>query len=333
MQSRGIYTLANDRVYDQLIALLNSIEANVDSDIPVLVIPFDQHIKKIVQEIDSRSNVNLFQNWYSIQRWEKFVQQIWAVHPISQSKWFNALPTKNIGLHRKFVTFDGPFDQFVFYDADSLAMKPLDDIFEKLNTYDFVFNDWEHQKPAGKTALNLTLVSQTGYYDENQVRTKLHCSSFFGSKREIFAEKELLVLQQRLIEQREIDWIPRWWDDAFLFNYLTLRSDRPQFNFTLSSDVQERTGNCADADPFININNVLYNEQGLKPIHRLHYMNYSSEDFARLSRGEDANIRYKEIFLHYRFLKQPTQRPKHLKSPNFSRQAVRYLRRIASKLS
>ena len=39
MQSSGIYTLANDRVFDQLVALLNSIEVNISPDIPVCVIP------------------------------------------------------------------------------------------------------------------------------------------------------------------------------------------------------------------------------------------------------------------------------------------------------
>ena len=43
----GIYTLANDAVYDQLVALLNSIEANYSKDIPVCVIPYDNDIGKI----------------------------------------------------------------------------------------------------------------------------------------------------------------------------------------------------------------------------------------------------------------------------------------------
>ncbi|MCX7596530.1 MAG: methionine synthase, partial [Fischerella sp.] len=34
MKPFGIYTLANDPVYDQLVALLNSIERNVSAEIP-----------------------------------------------------------------------------------------------------------------------------------------------------------------------------------------------------------------------------------------------------------------------------------------------------------
>ncbi len=40
----GICTLANDRVYDQLIALLNSIEVNGGKALPVCVYPYDDNI-------------------------------------------------------------------------------------------------------------------------------------------------------------------------------------------------------------------------------------------------------------------------------------------------
>ena len=153
-------------------------------------------------------------------------------------------------------------------------MKPLTAMFERLDSYDFVFDDWEHRKPDATAALDIAAIAQTGIYAEQQVRSQLHCSSFFGSKKGIFAAAELENLTQKLIGDREIAWVSRWWDDAFLFNYMTRRCDRSFYNFTQSSDSRDRTGNCADADPFINLNNVLYNEQGCKPIHRIHYMNY-----------------------------------------------------------
>ncbi|MCA1993623.1 MAG: methionine synthase, partial [Coleofasciculus sp. S288] len=164
------------------------------------------------------------------------------------------------------------------------------------------------------------------------IRPKLHCSSFFGSKKGLFGEEELSDLKERLVQDREIDWIPRFWDDAFLFTYMTLRCDRSLFNFTLSADGQDRTGNCADADPFVNIDNVLYNKEELKPIHRIHYMNYSSVDFARLSTGEDVDICYKDVFLHYRFLKQLQQKPKQLTPPNLLTKTNRNMHKAINKL-
>ena len=123
----------------------------------------------------------------------------------------------------------------------------------------------------------------------------------------------------------------RWWDDAFLFNYMTLRCERSFYNFTQSSDSRDRTGNCADADPFVNLNNVLYNEQGHKPIHRIHYMNYPAISFTRLSQGEDVNIRYQDIFLYYRFLKEPEKRPVQLKAPSFLTKTGRNLEKVVKK--
>ena len=57
---RGIYTLANDNLYDQLIALINSIRTNYDKNIPICIIPYDDRVDKIKSlKID---NVFLFDN-------------------------------------------------------------------------------------------------------------------------------------------------------------------------------------------------------------------------------------------------------------------------------
>ncbi|BAZ31831.1 hypothetical protein NIES4074_43040 [Cylindrospermum sp. NIES-4074] len=332
MESFGIYTLANDVVCDQLVALLNSIEVNVSPDIPICIIPYDEQLDRVQQEINSRKHVTLYENRDSIQRWDNFAEQVWANHPEVKQITLSYNPWYKSPLLRKLCVFDGDFDKFVFYDADSLAMKPLDNLLEKLETYDFIFDDWEHKKSIEDAALNLEIIEQSGLYQINDVREKLHCSSFFGSKKGIFSPLEIEYLQNLLIEKGEIEWIPRCWDDAFLFNYMTLRCNRQLFNFTLSPNGQDKTGNCANADPFVNIDNVLYNQDGLKAIHRIHYMGYSSRDFANLCQGEDVNIPYQHEFLHYRFLKQPELRPKHLTPPSIIKKTNRMLDRVATKI-
>jgi hypothetical protein len=331
MNKYGVYILANDIVYDQLVALLNSIEANVSRDISICIIPYDKRLNLVQQEIKSRKNVTLFADDKSLGRWDDFADQIWASHSLAQQANLSRNSLYKTPLLRKLSAFDGEFDKFVFYDADSLAMKPLDDVFAKLDTYDFIFDDWEHKKSQEATALNIPLIEKTGIYQEENVRPKLHCSSFFASKRGIFAPAEIESIKKLLIEQKEVEWVTRWWDDAFLFNYMTLRCDRPLFNYTLSPNGEDRTGNCANADPFVNIDNVLYNQEGLKPIYRIHYMSYSSADFARLSKGEDVNIRYQDEFLHYRFLNQPEQKPKALKQPNKFTKVNRLSQKIIQK--
>jgi len=331
----GIYTLANDRVYDQLIALLNSIRVNIDASIPICVIPFDQHIERVQKEVDIRPNITLFRNSESINRWEKFAHEFVESHPEAQKsreshpRWYRGK------LHRKFAAFDGIFEKFVFFDCDSLAMKPVTAVFEKLEMFDFVFDDWENAKSQSQAALNIQLIQSTGLFTESQIRPALHCSSFWGSKHGIFGIEELANLQDKITNQGEAAWVNNqgWWDDAFLFNYMTLRSERPLFNFTLSSDGKDRTGNCANSDPFVNVNQVLYNQEGLKPIHRIHYMGYSSTEFTRLVQGEDVDIRYRDIFLHYRFLENPEQCPLILKKPSFWKKTSRRFNRIIKKIS
>ena len=106
METFGIYTLANDIVFDQLVALLNSIEANVGCDIPVCIIPFDNRLDRVKQEVSLRSNVSLFEDMSSIERWENFARRFASVHPEaiktqhSHPRWYGGK------LHRKFVAFD-----------------------------------------------------------------------------------------------------------------------------------------------------------------------------------------------------------------------------------
>ena len=328
----GIYTLANDSVIDQLIALINSIEVNISPDITICVIPYNEQLDLVIQEVKSRENVILYDNWEVIKEWDNFAEQIWAVHPAASHRKSFRHPLYQKPLHRKLVAFHGDFEKFVFYDADSLAMKPLNQVWEKLEDYDFIFDDWEHKKPREVAALDISGIEKSGIYQEKYIRPKLHCSSFFGSKRGIFEPAEREYLKNLLIQAREVEWIRNWWDDAFLFNYMTLRCERLLLNFTLSSNGQDRTGNCANADPFVTIDNVLYNKDGLKPIHRIHYMSYSSSDFARLCQGEDVNIHYRDEFLYYHFLKEPDKRPKQLKQPSLATRSNRLIQKSVKKL-
>lgn len=318
MNSRGIYILANDVVYDQLVALLNSIEINVSQDLPICILPYDDRLDLVKQEINSRPHVTLFENQTSLKKWDDFADKIWSAHPRAKSPNYLRPGWYRGHLQRKFAAFDGEFEEFVFYEADMLAMKPINRVFELLQNYDFIFDDWERNKPIAAAALNIPLIEKSTSYQEDNIRLWLHDASFWSSKKGLFTEDILQNLTKKLISEKEVEWINGigWWDDVFLFNYMTFRLERPIFNFTLSANKQEVTGNCAEIDPFVNIDNVLYNQQGKKPIHRIHYMNYGSSQFRNLCNGIDEDIKYKDIFLHYRFLKNPEQKPSMFRRKN-----------------
>ncbi|NDJ18312.1 Npun_R2821/Npun_R2822 family protein [Myxacorys almedinensis] len=328
MPSFGLYTLANDTVFDQFVALINSIEENVGSDIPICVIPYNRNIENIQREISTRNNVTLFENWLAIERWDNFFNSVWQFHPRTKDSKLNRPGWYGGFVHRKFAAFEGNFDRFVFYNADTLAMKPLDDMVSQLHHYDLVFNDWEHTKRRDLTELNLDVIEPAIGLQEAEIRPLLHCDRFFAARRGMFNDVSLMQLKKRLVEDNQLQWIRdrSWWSSSAMFNYLTLAQDCTVFNVTLSPNESARTGNCANADLFVNQDNVLYNADGLKPIHRIHYTSYASRDFARLCGGEDVDIPHKDVFLHYRFLKTPDQKPQALVAPKATTKLLRLLR-------
>ena len=83
----GICTLANDRVYDQVVALLNSIEAILGPEMPVCIYPYNDETEKIAAEIANRPNVQLYNDKDSMQRWDQFFRDVWDAHPTAQEYW------------------------------------------------------------------------------------------------------------------------------------------------------------------------------------------------------------------------------------------------------
>lgn len=331
---KGVYILANDVVYDQVIALINSIEANVSPELPIALIPYDERLDRFRQEVARRPNLSIFEEEEPIRRWETFAREVWAAHPLGGQKKYARLARVRMRYQRRYAAFDGPFEKFVVYDGDCLAMKPLEDLFDKLDHYDFVFDDWEHAKGDAVAALKLDAIAASGAFTAAQVRPKLHCASFFGSRRGLLDRAEMEELQGRLIRDREVEWI-NGVSEAFLFCYMTLRGGGGTyrlFNYTLSPEGRDRTGNCADADPFVSIDNVLYNQQGQKPIHRIHYMNFPSSAFTRLAAGEAVDVPFRDVFLHYRYLREPDQRPAALVPPPLQERALRLVQKAVKKL-
>ncbi len=317
LHSHGIYILASDAQYDQLIALVNSIEANVSAELPICVIPANHATLRIQDFIAERENLSLFSDTVSMARWESFATNVWqalpVVHQLSQRY------ARNYGepeLFRKFCAFDGPFEKFAFFDVASLAMKPLDDCWAKLDEYDFVVDDWNHAKPASVSAFDRTIVTRAVASSlEINLNNRVHSSSWFASKRGVIDEAAMAVLRDRLINQAEVRWMNalNWWNSDELFCYMTLRcAEQPSslFNYTLSSVTTERTGNCAMGDSLMPVGPMLYcvaeppEPRGLKPIHRVDFRHYSSYYFSLLCEGESVAVPFDYIFLHYRYLHQ-----------------------------
>jgi hypothetical protein len=306
----GIYTLANDVVYDQLVALLNSIEVNAGREIPVCVIPYDDRLDQVKAEIKTRKNVTLFDNYDSIDRWEKFGDRIWKSHTRALQEWRKRGFPNNFRIerHRKLCCLDGPFDKFIFFDGDTLLMKPLDYVYEDLEKYDWLANDFQHKS-------NLTYIFEwteeklKETFQRENIRNDIFCSGWFASKKHIFDNVTLDKLLFQL-ESGESDLLT-WSDsDQTVINYLVLRSGISYYNYACHDHA---TGSHWSSK-FDVVDNILYDHG--KPITYVHYMSISASQFTKLCAGEDVDIAYRDVFLHYRYLKSPEQRPQSFKRPS-----------------
>ncbi len=310
--TNGIYILANDGVFEHLVALLNSLEINGAKDILVCIIPYDDRLKKVRVEIATRHNVTLFENTDSIQFWEDFATQVWKSHAKAQKIWQvkGWKPVHCLGMHRKFCCFDGPFDKFVYFDCDTLLMGSLDYIYRKLDEFDWVANDFQY-----KSDLNYVfdLLSQklADVFNLERLESQIFCAGWFASKKGVLNRHNSAKMLEYLTSG-ESEILSLRGTDQPLFNYLVARCKISFYNFAYSQPEQV-TGNHWSSQ-FDVIDYVLYDKG--RRLTYLHYMSISAAKINRLCAGEDVEIPYRDVFLHYRYLNSPQTQPK-LTHPNW----------------
>lgn len=113
--SEGIVCLANDGIVDGLIALCESLRAN-SPGLPLTIIPFDASLTR-TREVVERFGHRLLDD-----------PSLEAMDDLGRRYW----PGESFRTHamRKFCAFSGPYDRFLFLDADIVVLRPLDAYFE-----------------------------------------------------------------------------------------------------------------------------------------------------------------------------------------------------------
>ena len=321
--NKGIYLLANDNVYDQLVALLNSIEVNYSRHIPICIIPFDDNIELVVEETAKRENIFLFNNKNSIDKWETFINNFHDLYYNYPDQGLFKKRTEVLSMHRKYCAFDGCFDEFIYLDIDTLVFQSLDHVFTKLKEYDFVVHDFQRT-----TSIRLNEVSyffevfKEIYESENALSHRFHCGGFWASKRGVIDEKDLEYFLHELANG-DIKIFQTWLSEQTKLNYMTLKKGLTLYNFTLD-DSEYNTGVCITSPHFEEKNHILYDHG--KKLTYLHYMGIKNKRLRKLCEWQKIklpyknkliyiadklfkwqirSIPYKNIFLYYRFMDNP----------------------------
>jgi hypothetical protein len=305
--TNGIYILANDFVYNQLVALLNSIEVNVGFDMPVCIIPYDDRLDKVRAEIHNRPQVTLFENQTAIANRENFATEAWKTHHRAQKEWHDrGLPaTYRLAMHRKLCCFDGPFEKFIYFDADTLAIGSVDAIFEKLNHYDWVTNDYQYCSDL-KYIFDASQEDLLKVWDAEKLKSHIFCAGWFASKKEVLTDEVLNSLLHSL-RLGEANLMALWGPDQSLLNYIVLRGNFSYYNFAFHGGAPGSHW----SSQFNEVNHVLYDKG--RQLTYLHYMSVPSAKFNQLCEGMDVEIPYRDLFIHYRYLKSPVEKPQAFK--------------------
>jgi hypothetical protein len=325
----GICTLANDRVYDQLIALLNSIEAISGSQTPVCIYPYDNNTDRIAAEIALRPNVQLYSDRTSIEKWDRFAKAAWDTHPSARDRWqkVGSSDYHRFGTHRRYCAFDAPFERFLYMDADTLLMDAIEPIFNQLDRSDFVVYDFQYKDPAHVYELSSSKLNEI--FPSQRVQKEIFCSGFYASKKDLFDEtKRNWTLEQ--LKSGEAEILYPMAPDQTLLNYMMMRSGFSIDNLALQLPKNKITGCSVTSKHFKRQNSLLY-DKGNRLTY-LHYIGISSKIFERVCQGENLSFPYRDLFLYYRYLHEPEKHPvfqekakPYMRSPNKAKQFLKKL--------
>ncbi|NJL82015.1 MAG: methionine synthase [Chloroflexaceae bacterium] len=270
----GIYIVANDKVIDNAIALLNSIRL-YDPEVLVYLVPFDECHQEVARFLQAKHNVQLFPNLEFVAEFTRQVGEIF-------DRDFLVLPNKM----RKFVLWFGPLEKFLYIDTDILVFEKIASVLEYLEEYEFVNCDYHYRSRQLQDVFS-PVVRELGLFGDEQLEDVFN-SGFWASRRGIFSEAELYELLRHCAAHREyFDFTYKTTDQPIL-NYIILKTTQKRLN--LVKIIDKEPGSWAGSSHFQAHDNLLFDGD-----RRLRYLHW-----AGMPMGPGGP--YREIWEHYRYL-------------------------------
>ncbi|NJL01593.1 MAG: methionine synthase [Spirulinaceae cyanobacterium RM2_2_10] len=302
---RGIYIVANDKVKDNAIALLNSIRL-YDPDVPVVMIPFNEQYQEVASILSEKHQVQLFPDLEFV---EQFTQQIGEIF----DRDFLNLPNKM----RKLVQWFGPLEQFLYIDTDILVFEPMSQLLDYLNEYEFLCCDY-HFKGRKLADVFAPDIGDRGIFSAAELSDVFN-SGFWGSRQGIFSLEELYGLLRECAQHREYFDFSQNTTDQPILNYLILKSTEQRLNLVKASDCEP--GSWAGSPHFREENRILYDGR-----QRLRYLHWAGTPM-------QPGGPYRDLWEYYRYLgeERPPQSPTvPARSPSWWQQALQKIKRLTS---
>ena len=271
---QGIYIVANDKVTENAIALLNSIRY-YDPEIPIYLIPFNENYHQIFNIIKEKHQVKLFPDLEFV---DKFTNKVATIF----DRDFLALPNKM----RKLVQWFGPLDEFLYIDADIIVFEKISETLNYLQEYEFINCDY-HFKGRGLTDIFSNVIKEKNIFTNEQLQDVFN-SGFWGSKKSVFTEEKLYQLLKECAENREYFDFSSQTTDQPILNYLILKSTTKRLNLVKTTD--NEPGSWAGSPHFQEKDHILYDKGN-----KLKYLHWAGTPMT------DA-YPYRELWEYYRYL-------------------------------
>jgi hypothetical protein len=115
MKARGVYFLANDKVFDLVVAFLESFRSK-NSSIELCLIPFDEKFERVSQ-LSSYYKFSIFNKQAVLSLCDEI------------STHFHSSP---LGAYRKLAAWQGDFQEFAYIDIDTIVLENIDFVFSYL---------------------------------------------------------------------------------------------------------------------------------------------------------------------------------------------------------
>jgi hypothetical protein len=116
MKDKGIFFLANDKVYELAIAFLNSFR-DKNPEIDLCLIPYDDNFAKI-ESLSIEYNFSIYSDSEILRECDRI-----STHFHSSS----------LGAYRKLAAWHGDFKKFAYIDIDTIVLENIDFVFDCLD--------------------------------------------------------------------------------------------------------------------------------------------------------------------------------------------------------
>lgn len=215
--SHGVYFLANDRVFDNVVAFLNSFREN-NPETELCLIPFADDTERI-GALASRYRFSVFTDADVLSRCDAIGER------------FHGKP---VGHYRKLAAWHGEFDRFVYIDCDVVVLGPVEFALGYLDKYDFLTSHSDIH--SIRRFVWHDSVYDTGALTREQIRFSAN-TGFLASRAEAQSLDEVEARLDGALALAEHMELMRF--EQPLLNYLIVTSGRP---YTSLFSIARRTG-------------------------------------------------------------------------------------------